>query len=62
MIEWHNDEGIFWRTMTPRRFNALYEAWARRTGRTPSEKKKTKKSTPGKVSLAAYMMGGGKNA
>jgi len=49
----HNDERIFWKTMTPHRCAALYREYFRpaRAAEKPSE--------PKQQSLSAYLMGGG---
>lgn len=58
VVEWRLDEAAFWRTMTPARVAALYEA------RTPRADTRRKKSVNGKAaqggkttSLLAYMQG-----
>ena len=53
---WHNDERVFWRTMTPNRFIALYCKYFKVSG---LDQKACAGTPQEKPSLFAYMMGGG---
>lgn len=58
----HNDEAVFWRTMTPARCVALYREFFKLMGapgrrvvsESPAETEKA-----ARLSLSAYLMGGG---